>query len=90
MLTSWILMILFTLIYVAKEVGKFLHKGRDYFLDYESWLHIATKVSFLLTSFHDNPFRWDERQITVANWQYHMNGVALFLTWLMQMLIIGR
>ena len=89
-LFTWILMIIFTMIYMGKEISKCIHQQWQYFYQYESWLHIATKVSFILTSFHSNPYSWESNPVVISHWQYHVNGFALFLTWLIQMLIIGR
>lgn len=81
-------MLIFTLIYVGKGIINFKHKSWSYFKDFETWLDIGINVAFLLISFHSNPF--SDTDFKVAKWQYHVNGFAVFSTWLMQFLLIGR
>jgi hypothetical protein len=83
-------LILFTLVYVAKEVTKALHQRLTYFREYESWLNIAIILSFALISFHQNPFLYRSSEVTLERWQYHINGFGVFFTWLLQMFLIGR
>ncbi len=52
----WILLILFTIVYVAKEATKAIHLRLRYLWEYESWLNVAIILSFPLISFHSNPF----------------------------------
>ena len=89
-LTAWIFLIIFTFIYVVKEITKLAHLGIRYFRDYESVLNFLVVTSFMLVSFHSNPFDFSTRTITVKRWQFHASGVGVFTTWLLQMLLIGR
>ena len=42
-------------------------------------------------SFHTNPLTWNEKEVPELKiWQYHINGFAIFCTWVLQMLIVGR
>lgn len=78
------------MVYVAKESTKALHQKWQYLKEYESWLNICTSFSFILISFHNNPFAWKENNIEMGRWQYHVNGIGVFTTWLLQMFLIGR
>lgn len=89
-LTSWILLILFTMVYVAKEATKAVHIKLAYIREYESWLNVVIIVSFTLVSFHVNPLGTNGEKVGVAGWQYHANGCGVFATWLLQMFHIGK
>lgn len=81
-------MLIFTFIYVGKGIVHITHKGWSYFKDFEAWLDIGINIAFLLISFHSDPF--SKTGFKVSEWQYHVNGFAVFSTWLMQFLLIGR
>ena len=67
------------------------HMRSKYFKEVESWLHLVTFISFPLISFHNNPFDWTSTKIPELRWwQYHINGFAIFCTWVLQMLIVGK
>ena len=89
-LSCWILLVVLTAIYGFKELSMVYHQRWKYLWELESWLHIVINVCFVLTSFQflsGNPFR---SEMKVAKWQYHVNGIAVFLTWLLQTLIVAR
>ncbi len=87
--TCWILMIIFSTLYMMRELVRLWQNRWEYPRDYENWLHIVTNICFFLTSFHTSPLHNDE-PIVLAKWQYQANGVGVFCTWLLQMFIIGR
>lgn len=84
---SWIFLIIFTVMYVMKECTKYAHLKCRYVLTLESWLNILVIMSVGLTSFYSNPFG---NEIFVYTWQYHTCGFGVFITWLLQMFLIGR
>ncbi len=53
---SWIMLIIFNLIYLLKETTKLLHLRDRYFKEWESCLNLITICTFPMISFHDNPF----------------------------------
>ena len=80
---------IFTFIYIVYEFTKWNHQRKEYFKKLENILNIATLISFPLISFHTDPIRkWDS--VALQKWQYHINGCAIFFTWVVQMLLIGR
>ena len=64
----------------------------EYLKQYESWLNIITILSFALISFHSNPFILLDNKETfkIKRWQYSVNGIGIFFTWLLQMFHMGR
>ena len=90
-MVSWVLMWTFTIIYIFYECTKVFHMRSKYFKELESWLHLVTFISFPLISFHNNPFNWTSTKVPELRWwQYHINGFAIFCTWVLQMLIVGK
>ena len=88
---SWVSMCMFTIIYIFYECTKVFHMTWKYFKELESWLHLVTFISFPLISFHNNPFDWTSTIVPELRWwQYHINGFAIFCTWVLQMLIVGK
>ena len=91
-LGSWVLLIVFNIIYVLKEVTKFTHLRSGYVREWESVLNALTIASFPLISFHSDPFHADERghEIEMTSWQFHAAGVGVLTTWILQMFLIGK
>lgn len=54
--TTWILLVIFNIVYTMKEVTKLAHLKVNYFKEWESVLNLMTIVSFPCISFHQNPF----------------------------------
>jgi len=84
---SWIFLIIFTILYVGKECTKFAHLKYRYVITLESWLNNLVIISVLLTTFYVSPFA---EEVFVYRWQYHACGFGVFLTWLLQMFLIGK
>ena len=88
---SWILMFIFTINGVLKEIAILVKNPKKYFTQFESYMRFFTYLSFPLVSFYFNPWHWEEKGVaTVLRWQYHVNGVGLFCTWVIQLFIMGR
>ena len=80
---------IFTFIYIVYEFTKWNHQRKEYFKKLENILNFITLLSFPMISFYANPFdNWPS--VKLDNWQYHVNGIALFSTWVVQMLLIGK
>eukprot|EP00095_Tigriopus_kingsejongensis_P001890 maker-scaffold287_size221780-snap-gene-0.24 protein:Tk01890 transcript:maker-scaffold287_size221780-snap-gene-0.24-mRNA-1 annotation:"transient receptor potential channel pyrexia" len=88
---SWLLLILFNIIYAARETTKFLHLRDRYFKELESILNLLTILSFPFISFHFNPFQSDApKWPSFASWQFHAAGIGVLITWILQMFLIGK
>lgn len=87
---SWLLLIVFNLIYVARETTKFIHLKDMYFKEWESVLNLMTILSFPLISFHFNPFGFGPEDPTFSSWQFHAAGIGVLTTWILQMFLIGK
>jgi len=85
---AWLLLILFTFIYLCNEGIKILTTSKSYFRKWDSYIDIALILSFFLISFHSDPFNKDE--VVLGLWQFHVAAVGCFLTWLQMMFYIGK
>ncbi len=88
-LAAWLLLVLFNIMYLGKEVTKLLHLRSSYFREWESCLNLLTIVSFPLISFHQDPFG-DASRVSFKAWQFHAAGVGVLVTWILQMFLIGK
>ena len=84
---SWLLLILFTFIYVVNEGIKILTITKRYFGNRDSYIDLLLILSFFLISFHGDPFH---DKISMGLWQFHVAACGCFLTWLQFMFYIGK
>ena len=84
---SWVLLIIFTLIYVINETMKFYTSPKHYFMKWDTYIDLSLIISFLLITFHEDPF---QEEFSMALWQWHTAAVGCFLTWLQMMFYIGK
>ena len=84
---SWVLLIIFTLIYVINETMKFYTSPKHYFMKWDTYIDLSLIISFLLITFHVDPF---QEEFSMALWQWHTAAVGCFLTWLQMMFYIGK
>ena len=88
---SWILMWWFTINGMLKEIAMMAKNQKKYLTQFESYIRLFTYLSFPLISFYFNPMNWEQKGVAkVLRWQYHVNGVGLFCTWVIQLFIMGR
>ena len=85
---AWVSLIIFTVIYVTNESVKIITTPKLYFKKWDSYIDLLLIISFLLISFHSNPFT--ENPITMSLWQWHMAAIGCFFTWLQMMFLIGK
>ena len=84
---SWIFLIIFTAIYVGNESTKIFSCPRIYFRKWDSYIDLSLIISFLLISFHQDPFA---EHISMRLWQFHVAAIGCFLSWLQMMFYIGK
>lgn len=85
---AWFFLILFTIVYFVKELTRCIHLKYRYLVTMESFLNALVILSVLLITFYVNPFQ--NENISVYRWQYHACGFGVFITWLLQMFLIGK
>ena len=84
---SWILLIIFTVLYTGNESIKIFTNPKSYFRTWDSYIDIILIFSFLLISFHEDPF---DSQFSMKLWQFHVAACGCFLSWLQMMFFIGK
>lgn len=90
MVVAWIFLIVFNIMYLAKETTKLLHLRDRYFKEWESILNLMTIITFPLISLHTDPFQEEKSEVTVSAWQFHAAGIGVFITWVLQLFLIGK
>ena len=85
--TSWILLILFTLVLLMREVTRVRNLGLKYFAIPDSYLVMTIIVSFFLCMYHGNHFQDSH----AFHWyQYHAAAWGTAATWIEMMFLMGK
>ena len=84
---SWLLLIVFTFIYMAYEGLNMSTNIKRYFASFDSWIDLFLILSFFMISFHQNPFN---DSVVLMRIQFHFAALGCFLTWLQVMFYIGK
>ena len=99
--TSWMLLIAFTIIHILVTVTKIAHYRKRFITDREIILNTMIILSFFLITFHSSPFNnvlesedgqeegWTSR-VSLSRYQYHSAGIGVAMTWLLQMYFLAK
>ena len=77
-IASWMLLIVFNIVFIGREGTKCYHDWRKYLTNLSNILPIFLIVSFGFISFHSSPFDGD---IVVKRYQYEVATFGVFITW---------
>ena len=80
-IASWLLLIIFSIIFIVREAAKCYHGWKKYATNPINSIPAFLIISFGFISFHDNPF---SGKIILMRYQYHVACFGVFFTWVYQ------
>lgn len=91
-ITAWAFLILFNIVFLVKEATKMAQAKLAYLRDHESLLGLALILSFVLISLQEMPSQsaGSAASLSVKRFQFHVSGIGVFMTWLLQMFLVAR
>ena len=86
-ITAWICLIIFTIVTLIRELTELKERKKQNFYELDTWIHLFLLVTFVICSFHQNPFT---ETVTVKKYQHHAAAWGVFATWIQMFLYMER
>nr|CAD7586012.1 unnamed protein product [Timema genevievae] len=81
-------LVVLNLIFLAKEVFQIAHSWTRYICHWENWLQWLIIISVFPCVLHVRST--GDASKDLATWQHHVAAIAIFLTWVELMMLVGR
>ena len=83
---SWIVLVVFTCIFLLREVVECLSLRRKFFKSFDSYRHIVIDILLILSLLKGFPVA----NFKLQRWQYHVATYTSFSLWFQMMIVAGK